>query len=320
MKKKILFSIFALAVSAGILQVGSVFADGEEGNAPSQSLAPLAPQVFGPINPRLTFSKAAHVANGVALMNRTSGWIHLRGVPKNSRVVRAILYWTFLDSVQTGPAFSPVLFNGNRVNGAKAADSNGGDWSDVTRAHTYRANVTGFIPNTNPNQDYEVIPVFNMATKTTGYNEAQLKRLEGATLVVIYTNASLGDSNNVFIYDTSNEMEFSTGGATFTLNHPTLSGLGLFTMCGADGQRGTTGYDNALANETGTFDGTQISGPSVAPSDWDGSAGLPLPQCWDVHSHLVTLSGTSSVVTYTPAPTPDRLVPVIFVLQRGFDN
>jgi hypothetical protein len=85
-------------------------------------------------------------------------------------------------------------------------------------------------------------------------------------------------------------------------------------MSGADGQRGTGGYDNGASNETGFFNGAQISGPPVAASDWDGAAGLPLVQLWDVHTHIV--SYTSSTVEYTAA-TGDCLVPVVFVLQAA---
>ena len=52
----------------------------------------------------------------------------------------------------------------------------------------------------------------------------------------------------------------------------------------------------------------------VAASDWDGSAGWPTPQLWDVHTHNVGLgtSSLSSVIVYT-APT-DCLVPVVFIV------
>jgi hypothetical protein len=135
--------------------------------------------------------------------------------------------------------------------------------------------------------------------------------LEGATLIVVFSNEGTG----VAIFDALGGTEFS-GAFSVTLVHPiSLSGTGLYTMSGADGQRGTTGYDNGVSNELGFFNLAQISGPPVAASDWDGSAGWPLVQLWDVHTHAVSYSGGSSEVDYTSFG--DCLVPVVFVLQAN---
>lgn len=308
---KIVLSIFTLAISfLAIYPGGSVLAD--QGISDSA----VSAEVALTLNPSFTHTGTKHVANGVALRNRTSGWIHLRGVPSGSTVVAAYLYWNFSDGSASGSGVSPVLFNGNRINGSKTADNADPCWG-MAGNHTYRATVTSLIPVTNPNQDYEVVPLFAGNTSTTGQDpwsptETQVRRLEGATLVVVYRNAATG-GNSVFIYDALSGSMFSSP-STFTLNHPGISGVGLFTMSGADGQRGG-GHDNSASNETGSFNGTQISGPLVAASDWDGSAGLPLPQLWDVHTHRVSLSGTFSTVGYTSGG--DCLVPVVFIIQVG---
>jgi hypothetical protein len=260
------------------------------------------------------FNGCKHVANGIALRNEARGTISLRGIPLGSSVVKAYLYWNLSNGVATGSSSDVAWLNGNRLVGTKRSDTLDACWG-MAGNHTYRAIATSFLPKTRPNCDYEVL--VDSAVSTSGQNpwnpqESQTTRLEGATLIVIYSSANTSN-NKVFLYDTWNASMFS-GTGTFVLNHTALSGSGLFTMSGADGQRGG-GYNNSSSNETGKFNNVQFSGPPVASSDWDGSAGWPLPQLWDVHTHQVTLSGTSSTVVYTAST--DCLVPVVFALQAG---
>jgi hypothetical protein len=260
-----------------------------------------------------TAADAQHAANGVALRNRTSGVIPLRGVRNGSTISKAYLYWNYSDASAAGAATSSALFNGRLVSGTKVADNSiSGCWGGNTGSHTYRADVTTHIPKPNPNQDYEVVLVFSGTTSTTGQNpwfpvETQTKRINGATLVVVFKHSTDTVGDHVYIYDDLSGTEFS-GTGTFTLTHPSHSGAGVLTMSGADGQANVPG-------ETTTFNATQIAGPPVGNADWDGSAGWPLPQLWDVVSHGVTLSGTSSVVGYSSSG--DCLVPVMFVIQHG---
>jgi len=265
----------------------------------------------------VNFLRAEHVANGTTLRDRTSGTIQLRGVPASRPVLAAYLYWNYSDASAVGAATSPALFNGNAVLGTKTADNIDPCWGRAGN-HTYRAVVTAFVPSANPNQDYQVVTATSGSTAgrnpwlTTPPAPATLQ--EGATLVVVFRGAG---TSAVIIYDALSGTEFSTS-LTLTLLHApiTLSGLGLYTMSGADGQRGTTGYDNSASNEAGFFNFVAISGgATVAASDWDGSTGLPLPQLWDVHTHRVSYTAVSSVVSYTAGT--DCLVPVVFVLQAN---
>lgn len=261
------------------------------------------------LNPMLAVGGKAHVANGIAMRNAGRGTIALRGIPAGSSVWKALLYWNLSNTVAVGAASDRAFFNGILVTGSKRADSLDPCWN-MAGNHTYRAEVTTSIPKVNPNGDYEV--VLCSAVSTSGQNpwypaEAQTTRIEGATLIVIYSNANTAN-NILWVYDTFNGGMFSGGTGTFTLNHPAVGGNGVFTMTGADGQISSP-------NEIGRFNGAQISGPPVAASDWDGSAGWPMPQLWDVHTHDVTLNGASSTVQYI-APS-DCLVPVAFVLQYG---
>jgi hypothetical protein len=318
MKMKKVVVIIAFVASLGLVWVtnpGSGLANAAEG-ARDQNTTDNA-DVFQPnITGFARFLNAEHVANGVALRGRVSGTIQLRGVPVNRGLLAAYLYWNFSDGSAVGAGTAPALFNGNSVTGTKTADNTDPCWGR-TGNHTYRANVTAFMPGGNPNQDYEVVTAISGAT--AGRNPwlssppAPATLQEGATLVVVF--GSGGRSTAVVIYDALSGTEFSTT-LTVTLTHPiSLSGAGLYTMSGADGQRGAPGYNNSTSNENGFFNGTQKSGPPVAASDWDGSTGWPLPQLWDVHTHEVSYTSGSSTVRYTAGS--DCLVPVVFVLQAN---
>lgn len=258
------------------------------------------------VDPSFKFKQASHVANGVALRNRTSGTIHLRGVPVGSKVLQALLYWNFSDRNEEGPNRLPVLFSGNVVMGTKTADSKDPCWGMVGN-HSYVADVTPYVNIMgHPNQDYEVVLLFDSSTSTTGQNpwapwESQELRTEGATLIVIYEDTS----GPLFVYDSlNNSMFFSS--AVFNFTHWGLNGHALFTMAGADGQLHVT-------NELTFFNGQQIAGCPVTNSDWDGSDGWPLPQLWDTHTHTVTLGNGTSEVKYVT--NGDCLVPVVFVID-----
>ena len=63
------------------------------------------------VEPTRMFEYADHVANGVAMRNRTAGTIHLRGAPVPSKVLAALLYFNFSDGSRDGQRSVPVLFN-----------------------------------------------------------------------------------------------------------------------------------------------------------------------------------------------------------------
>lgn len=256
----------------------------------------------------------SHVANGVALRDRVRGFIQLRGVPQKSRVVRSLLVWNFSDRQPKGADTMPVLFDGNVVSGRKTADNTDPCWGRDGN-HSYIADVTRYTNQSGgPNQDYEVVLPFTEKTSTAGENpwassNAADVLLEGASLIVIFKNENTRGRLFVFAPPGDN-MFFST--ASYSLPTPGM-GEGLFTMVGADGQRGG-GHTNTASNETTFFDMNQIAGPPIAASDWDGSDGLTLPQLWDTHTHVVRLANPSSVVEYNAGA--DCLVPVAFVLDH----
>jgi hypothetical protein len=306
--KKRIVACAALLGVACVASPGSLLAD-QGASGPNS----VNPALAVTVTTTDFYTQAAHVANGIVMRNRTEGTIGLRGVPAGASLRRAYLYWNYSDTTAIGGATSTVLLDGNAVKGVKTADNADPCWGLVGN-HTFRADVTTLIRPGTPNQDYEV--VLASTGTTTGANPwlppVGGKKFEGATLLVVYAAST---PTAVAIYDALGGTEFSATTLSATLVHPiSLSGTGFFTMCGADGQRGG-GHDNGISNEPGSFNGGQISGPPVANSDWDGSAGLPLPQLWDVHTHVVSVVNPSSLVSYTSAG--DCLVPVVFVLQAN---
>jgi hypothetical protein len=269
---------------------------------------------FDQLRPILEVRDVSHVASGAALRDRARGFIQLRGVPSKSSVVRSLLVWNFSDQERKGSDSAPVLFDGNLVVGKKTADNTDPCWLRDGN-HSYLADVTDYTNQRGgPNQDYEVILPFNEKTSTAGENpwaatNSPAVLLEGATLIVIYKNEKT--TGALYVFAPPGDNMFSS---TATYFFPTPGfGTGLFTMVGADGQRGS-GHDNGASNELTFFDGNQIAGPAVAASDWDGSDGLTLPQLWDTHTHQVKLSNNPSKVDYDVKF--DCVVPVAFVLDQ----
>jgi len=303
--------LFSFSVKLSLLAVLSssavaVAADGVVG--PGQAAAPA---VLMTVPPSATFAAAGHVVNGAPLRNMMSATIATRGIPAGAVIKGAYLYWNYGNNVATGTATEPILFNGHLVLGVKVSDTAGLCWGTVG-THTYRAAVTPFLPAANPNQDYVV---GGGGDTTSGLNPwaapSNVRKNNGVALAVFYGGA--GVVGDAMLYDRFTGSAMIGGAHTFTLTHAAQTGAAEFSMVGADGQRGGT-HTNTASNEIGKFNTVQFSGPPVAASDWDGSSGLPLPQLWDVHTHNVNLSGTSSAVNYS---TPgDCVAPVAFIVDK----
>lgn len=343
MKRKTIIPFCALIAMMGASQLSSALAENGGGPLQGNTKGPLAPKIISNCQ---KFVDVRHVTNGVALRNKRNGPINLRGIPANSNVLKAYLYWTYIDKKTAGASTSKAMFRGINVVGDKIADNLNPAWKNPTwigdgGSHTYKKDVTDLVNIfNNPNRNYPFyFKGFDDANSgenpwsPADYHEI---KLEGAALLVIYTNATVEFSTsgkNVYLYDKCLNDTGFFGYQSFILKHPGISGDGLFTMCGADGQRGLTGYDNGdqgsnrLSNEKTFFNGNQIAGPPVAASDWDGSAGLPLPQLFDLHTHIVGFGPTpitSSTLVYKPVcedgcagdTIVDAMYPVFFVIEN----
>jgi hypothetical protein len=145
--------------------------------------------------------------------------------------------------------------------------------------------------------------------------------MEGATLVVVYSNPSLPLTGRVYIHNGADFFNVLLD-ATNVLAPPAPSPLVFvkFTRFGADGETGTGTLANIKAmSDEKTYIGvptatatcaalpnaslTQIAGGGSAgnnDSDWNGSDGGPLNQLWDTHTSTLpapfptTLAGAAS--------------------------
>lgn len=317
-KRNIFSIVVTFIISTFFLAIGVVSAD--QGMADGDTVRAVSLVEDYPVKPSFIIERADHVANGIAMEGRTSGTIHLRGVPAEARILHALLYFNFSNDKVIGDPTRAVLFNGNNVIGNKVSDSADPCWSFAGN-HTYRADVTAFVPAAAPNQDYVSTIQFDVGNPpTNGQNPWAGGRngVKGATLVVVYSG-----SGTVYIYDALNGTMFAST-ASFNLFTPgNFVRSGLFTMTGADGQRGG-GHDNSVSNEQTFFNGSQLAGVGAAglgkngntASDWDGSAGWPLPQLWDVHTHIAPLLPDPNPQVVKYVASGDCLVPSAFVIDN----
>jgi hypothetical protein len=113
------------------------------------------------VEPSGKFEFADHVANGIAMRNRTAGTIHLRGAPVPSKVLAALLYFNFSDEAREGRRTVPVLFDGNLVVAGKTGDHDDPCWG-MAGNHSYVADVRALLPTRGHlNQDYQVVIQFD---------------------------------------------------------------------------------------------------------------------------------------------------------------
>jgi hypothetical protein len=284
--------------------------------------AEAAPAASVDITPSFFTSGVDHVANGVALRNRCTGVINLRGIAPGSTVKSAYLYWNYMDSSVVGAATDTELFNGKIVTATKVADQPDLCWG-TAGDHTYRTTVTAYLPPTFGAGDYPFSALkCNDATGSNPWITGSKGPLiwEGASLVVTYSNSkTTGDS--VAIFDKLSGAASGTGApGSFSVSMVTptpLTGTGLFTQIGADGQTGSS-FSNIITNERDTFNAVILSGPGglYPQSNWDGSNGWPQPQLWDTHTEDVTFSGGTTNTDVTTVGG-DCIAAVAYVEQQG---
>jgi hypothetical protein len=227
-----------------------------------------------------------------------------------------------MDGSAVGASTDTVLFNGNLVTGVKTADHPDVCWA-TAGDHTYRASVGALIPAGKPNGDYTFGAL--KCNDTSGANPWLTGSTgpvlwEGASLVATYRNSSTS-SDKVAIFDQLSGVDSMTSDpftVTMSTGSTSLSGSGLFTQVGADGQTGES-FGSGLAVETDTFNGSLLAGPGGGPypqSNWDGSDGWPMPELWDTHTLEVSLSGGPTNTDSTFADG-DCVAAVVYVLQQG---
>lgn len=270
-----------------------------------------------------------HIANGGGARNEGHTTIESRGAPPNSVPVRADLYVgvIFPAPPPAGPPPPPptitVSFEGHPVVAGLLGTSIEPCWNFGGIYALYAANVLPFIP---PwiNGDYQVagIPSFRNdgADPWTVFNNA-LPMAEGASLVIIYSNAGVPAGSVVYVHTGPSTFQ----GGALNVFHPLAPALPAanflrHTRIGADGQKGVSITPIAgIAADTTAINAIQIKGPGAPnnqDSDWNGDDGAPLNQLWDTHTTDITgtiaVGAAGYVVNYfSPA---DCVSPSVHVL------
>jgi hypothetical protein len=160
----------------------------------------------------------------------------------------------------------------------------------------YRSNVTTKVPG---NGTYTLYLSSSQSATNSGADpwvSNSFPAAEGASLVVVGTG-----THKVAIFDSG------FAGTTFlgTLSYSLTLAGGVTTQpvlwdnIGADGQIGG-GRNATIPGEQTLINAVQIAGPPSNPltdSDWDGSAGFPLPQLWDDTGHDISAAAPTATTT-----------------------
>ncbi len=337
--------LLGVAVLAGVLcSPGAAQAQGSYGVPDQRAGAQVSTQAAA-MSFFASFSgQVDHVAAGAAMRNFGSGTIRLRGIPPASTVVRAYLYWALICAPSpsgTCPTATTGQFEGHAISGNLYGSAPQPCWGVLAPIGAYRADVTGLMPATTTvavankvaNGDYQLTGF--PSGRTDGSNPWVTSTIpplmEGATLVVIYSNPSLS-GGFTFI----NNAPVTIIGTTADIANPIPpsipAGQGLsrkLTRFGADGQRYATPTSTLATSTEKTWvfagivpaPGTQIAGPGSlidVDSDWNGGDGRPIPELWDTRTTAFTGTGAipSGVTSYTVryASLGDCITPIGHVL------
>lgn len=274
-------------------------------------------QPYTPLS-TFTYSNASYGTGGTALRNRIKGAIQISGV--NGPTQDAWLYWVVLFgstpsstvlkkaenvTVQreypTGAGSAAVVVHGTLL-------AVGGDpcWGSAG-AWVFRAQVPTSVATGN---GYYRITLNSAATGLTDGEDpwdgnVVYPLAEGASLVIIGTGSA-----TVGLYDSQAGTTFLSSQTNSYTLPGTFTSLALLDNFGYDGQIGSS-RTISFSNETTTVAGSPsgisvlVAGPGgeTGDSDWDGSAGWPLPQLWDNTGHdisnaLTPITDTGVSVTY----------------------
>jgi hypothetical protein len=252
----------------------------------------------------MTYSNAEYATGGVGLRNQKERSIIISG--PNGPAIDAYLYWVYLLNTTTPPpaVTSMILCRTWPANGPTAGCATlsgtlvaiGGDpcWGSVG-AYIYRAQVPLSVVSGNGTYFVKTLPGAGGLTdgEDPWDGNVVFQLAEGASLVVVTGNGS----HTVSLYDTGIAgltVNTAAGSVSYTLNLPvpTSGGTVLWDNFGSDGQVGLSRTALPAAQETTMISGFPIAGPGIgavdSDSDWNGSAGFPLPQLWDDTGHDIT--------------------------------
>ncbi len=255
---------------------------------------------LAPITAHATYTGAQFGSGGVGLRNRGTGGISISGV--STPIKAAYLYWAVItagaattpDTEMKIQRLSPTPVSAvTTIKGTLVGTGTSPCWTGNTIS-VFR----GGVPTTlaTGNGFYQVTILAGAGGSTAGgdpwVGTPALPLMEGASLVIVGTGPA---SSRVVIYDSGLAGKTFQGnpGLSYSLTLPvaTTGALTQFEDIGADGQQGNSRTaDVGFADEETVINGVHIAGPSsiFSDSDWNGSAGRPLPQLWDDIGHSIT--------------------------------
>jgi hypothetical protein len=170
-----------------------------------------------------------YVAAGVGLRDKAGGDITIAGVPADSTIKAAYLYYGYLDDGESA-SLKTITFAGTSFTGTKTGEGPDTCWGR-TNSFGYRADVTAKVTG---NGTYAI----------TGVASGGQILAEGATLVVVYQNAA-SPPHQILLYDGDDVVNTSGATATNTFGGFTIvdPGTARTTFIVGDGQTGK-GYDD----------------------------------------------------------------------------
>lgn len=263
--------VAACALTVGLVSatVTAAGAAGPPTGGSAQHAKGVSPKVKPDFFPSTAALKLLHsftlnggyVADGVGMRNLGYGTIHLSGIPAHSVVYKAFLLWDVLATGRT-KALARGTFDGNPITGNFIGEGTSPCWY-AEGNFSYVANVTRYV---NGNGSYSLT---NFPSGATTGQTAQFYQvnplLEGATLAVIYENATSAPAT-VQLY----------GGATETgLGHILRSSFTGFTA-------------GSTHNAKTTFvvaDGQTFTTTTVATGGGIFNTALEIPT-FDGHTHM----------------------------------
>jgi hypothetical protein len=281
---------------------------------------------LAPMSAVAALSGASYATGGKGMRNQGAGAIVINGA--NPPIQAALIYWAVItngpptaadQSLAVQRQFPTPVSSIATVTGTVVGSGPQPCWSGTTIT-VFR----GSIPLTvaTGNGLYKVTLKSGASGTTNGADPwvaGNLPLFEGASIVLV--GAGTG---NVAVYDSGLSGATFNTSLSYSLILPTTAtgALTLWDNIGADGQQGKS-RTSLFAKETTTINGHAVAGPGSAynDSDWNGSAGYPLPQLWDDTGHNVTAaspSGTTRLnVTFKTnnSTTPDCLTPVANVVE-----
>ena len=277
------------------------------------SEAPNAAEVqtdaaLGTIGASAVFTNAAFGTGGVSLRNRGGGNIAVSGVATPTKA--AYLYWAVItegaapkaaESIKIQRLSPTVDSTVATVVGKSIGTGASPCWTGNTIT-VFKGDVPLSIANGNGSYQVTLLP--GASGSTAGgdpwVGTPVLPLFEGASLAIVGKG-----SGTVAVYDEklAGHTFDSNPGLSYTLTLPAAAPgkATLFDNIGADGQHGASRTAvQSVSEKYTTINSVAIAGPGsqYVDGDWNGSAGLPLPQLWDDTGHDITAAvakGTKSL-------------------------